>query len=134
MAGREATVTRAAVRLDPVPTSAREARHFVNNTLSSWQQDQLAEMACLLVSELVTNSILHARSPIALELHLSPGRLHVEVLDESSALPSRLEVDDTTLTGRGLTLVEVCAETWGVLTRDVGKAVWFDLLADDEVA
>lgn len=130
MAGWEATLTSAAVRLNPVPTSAREARHFVTDTLSSWRRDDLSEMACLLVSELVTNSILHARSPIALELNLSAERLHIEVCDDSTAMPARLEVEETTLTGRGLTLVEVCAETWGVLPRDGGKAVWFDLIAD----
>ena len=83
----------------------------------------------LLVSELVTNAILHARSPIDLALRLSLRTLRVEVRDGSRVAPEQLEPDDGTLAGRGLTLVDFCAERWGVEPTEEGKAVWFELSA-----
>lgn len=83
----------------------------------------------LLVSEVVTNAVLHARSDI--ELHLiSRGRfVRVEVADSSTAAPVRRPHQPDSMTGRGLGLLDQLATEWGVAERGVGKVVWFEMSA-----
>src|SRR5207237_10334837 len=87
----------------------------------------LAEVPCLLVSELVTNAIVHTGTSVELALRLAGRRLRTSVADESSTLPvlRRWEPDEDR--GRGLQLVEELAEEWGVETTAAGKTVWFEV-------
>jgi len=87
----------------------------------------LAEVPCLLVSELVTNAIVHTNNSVALPLCLAGRRLRTSVADESSRLPElrACELDEDRV--RGLQLVEALAEDWGVETTAAGKAVWFEV-------
>ena len=120
---------RAEIRLAPSPASAREARCFVAGTLSQWGNTQLVEAAALLVSELVTNAITHARS----EVHVVIGHggnfavLRVEVRDFSAEPPTLGRFDLDAISGRGLALVEALSDRWGVETHSSGKRVWFEL-------
>ena len=75
----------------------------------------LAEVPCLLVSELVTNAIVHTNNSVGLPLCLAGRRLRTSVADESSRLPElrACELDEDRV--RGLQLVEALAEEHGVL-------------------
>jgi anti-sigma regulatory factor (Ser/Thr protein kinase) len=127
--------TQASASFPAVPTSPAAARRFVTSTLDSWGLEGLAETATLLVSELVTNALLHARSATRLELHRRDGVLHIEVEDTVTRLPTRRHYSPEAGTGRGLALVETLASSWGVTFRADGKAVWFRLpLAEVEVS
>lgn len=108
--------------------SAGAARRFVGSTLREWSCDTLADNALLLVSELVTNAVLHARSRLDLVVRLANDRLRVEVHDESRAQPTRKHYSAHAGTGRGLMLVDQLAAEWGVDHIDGnGKNVWFEL-------
>jgi anti-sigma regulatory factor (Ser/Thr protein kinase) len=117
----------AALLLHPVPSSASLARRFAKKTLLSWGCREHIEATTLLVSELVTNSVLHARSTIQLRIERRDQALRVEVSDGSRLPPVQREHDADALTGRGLSLLESLASRWGVEDLPDGKAVWFEL-------
>lgn len=81
----------------------------------------------LLVTELVTNAVLHGTRPgqrVHLELEVDPDRLWIAVEDASSTHPVLQESPDG-CSGRGLLLVETLSEKWGWGPREgVGKRVW----------
>ncbi len=109
------------------PTSASQARRFVDATLRSWSCDALLEIATLLVSELVSNAVLHAGTSIRVVIRVSHGRLRFEVHDGDARLPARKHYSMLSATGRGLLMVERMADDWGVEPEGHGKAVWFEL-------
>jgi PAS domain S-box-containing protein len=114
--------------LAPDPSSAAEARRFTADVLREWHEDPLADAVVLLVSELVTNALLHAGSPVQLALGRRSGHVRVDVVDESPVMPGVRDYDDEATTGRGLGLVEMVAESWGVEPRHPrGKSVWFEM-------
>ena len=119
--------TSAQMKLRPLPASAAAARRFVTDTLAAWGHDDAVDIAILLVSELVTNSILHARSDVDLIVTEDDGRLRVEVRDASPEAPTVRSYDTTSITGRGLAMVQSFAARWGVQPLPAGKAVWFEL-------
>jgi PAS domain S-box-containing protein len=114
-------------RFPPDPESVREARRFVFEVLLGVDPDVL-DTAQLLVSELVTNAVLHAQTVVEVRLWADAARLHVRVTDRapaSSLLPR--PVDPEASTGRGLQLVELLAARYGVDVLPDGKTVWFEL-------
>jgi two-component sensor histidine kinase len=112
-------------RYPPLATAPRRARHDIAVYLDAQGLAQLVPIAALLVSELVTNSLMHAGGAIGLRARLVQHSLHVEVDDRSPQLPCRHEPD---LGGRGLQIVDALATEWGVIVRDEqGKATWFEL-------
>lgn len=130
------TVRTAAFRLDPVPESAGRARRAVRGLLADWGLGRLVEDVDLVVSELVTNALLHsgeetagAEEPVRFELELRAGRLTARVVDSSPLPPRPEEAADTAESGRGLVLVEALASDWDWEDLPDGKAVWaaFDL-------
>lgn len=118
---------RAEAELPPDPSSASGARRFVRDVLDAWGIPELEEPAILLTSELITNALLHARTPMKLRLYRRDGLLRVEVCDDSGRPPVRRHYSDDASTGRGLALVEALADEWGVDPANGGKAVWFTL-------
>ena len=118
----------AAVTLPPETSSARRARRMVDGALAVWERDDLREVAALLASELVANSVLHARTPIELRLRLRPSGLRVEVRDGDIRLPSQKHYGPDAATGRGLVLVEELSTSWGAEMVPDGKLVWFELV------
>ena len=109
---------------DPVPASAGEARRFTVSVLRergfpSWPAD-------LLVSEIVTNVVKHARSPFTVAVSFL-GAARVTVFDGSSTLPALRELVDDAEDGRGLFLVQALAQRWGVENHPSGKQVWFEV-------
>lgn len=85
----------------------------------------------LLVSELVTNAVVHGQSDIVLRISLHPPGVGVAVYDQNTEVPVTASglPDVTQPSGRGLLIVQALASTWGVAasTSPPGKTVWFDL-------
>ena len=109
------------------PASAAKARRFVRDTLTAWAADEFEESATLLVSELVTNAVLHARSSAELTLRMLDGELWVGVSDGNAGPAVRKRYGADAATGRGLLLVERIATAWGTEPSGNGKLVWFQL-------
>jgi anti-sigma regulatory factor (Ser/Thr protein kinase) len=117
----------ASTRLPPHPASTRAARAFVGEHLRSWHLEPAIDDATLLVSELVTNAILHARTPIELVVRKVKASVRVEVFDEGSGTARPMYPDVEAAAGRGLGLVQAVAHRWGVDEAEVGKTVWFEI-------
>ena len=103
------------------------ARRFVRDTLSEWGASAHSDSAVLLVSELVANAALHAKTEVAVRLQLQPRTLRLEVSDGSPRLPLLRKYGAHSTTGRGLAMVVALAQRWGVQAVDGGKAVWVEL-------
>lgn len=116
-------------RLPPTGAAARTARELVRAALAAWDQDDLAEVATLLTSELVTNAVVHAHTAIRLAAELLPPELVVEVGDHCEVPPVTKPVTTRRTGGRGLLLVAALAERWGTRPDPEGKTVWFALSA-----
>jgi anti-sigma regulatory factor (Ser/Thr protein kinase) len=114
-------------------TAPSQARRFVSETLRSWHvPSDVTDDAVLLVSELVTNALLHARSAPIVELDHDDEFLRCSVVDSSSVVPRRRRYATDAATGRGIALVETLALRWGVdVDSGSGKRVWFDLAIDN---
>lgn len=123
------------IQLPARPESAGQARRFAHSCLLGWQLGRLTDDVDLVVSELVTNALLHARSegraaaPIRLEVVREPDSLLCRVIDGSVAPPTQETAGETAEHGRGLLLVDVLSAQWGWYGGPAGKAVWarFDL-------
>lgn len=116
-------VDSAEVTLDPDPTSVGRARRWLSRQLEEWGLEDLDYDASVVLSELVTNSILHARTPVTLRVTRSRA-LRLEVFDSSPILPTLRGAGAETTTGRGLHLVGALASAWGSEPRQGGKVVW----------
>jgi hypothetical protein len=81
------------------------------------------------VSELVTNAVLHARTDVVLSLELRPGVARIGVRDGSLATLAIRNYSAEAITGRGLGVVEALSRAWGAVADRDGKLVWaeFDL-------
>ncbi|MDI5970844.1 SpoIIE family protein phosphatase [Streptomyces sp. SL13] len=113
-------------KLPPEPRSVPLVRDLVRRTLHDWDLDALRDTVELLMSELVTNSVRHARGQV--EIQMARGEtLVVEVADDDERLPHLTRAADDDERGRGLTLVGDIAAQWGARSIDSGKVVWFEL-------
>ncbi|HSO96997.1 MAG TPA: ATP-binding protein [Acidimicrobiia bacterium] len=108
----------------------RVARAFLSDALLSWHQQRHSDVAALLVSELVTNAIVHGRSPVQLRVAMLDSTIRVEVNDDSREAPIRAATRPDEPGGYGLPLVDSLADEWGYdLIPGDGKRVWFELEA-----
>ena len=114
------------------PAAAGDARRLVRETLRRWQLEHLDDAATLLVSEVVTNAVLHARTDLAVELELRDDAVRVTVSDGSPTVPSPRRYDLEASTGRGVRLVVALASAWGTepCRTPWRKKVWFELPTD----
>ncbi|MGW7204686.1 ATP-binding protein [Streptomyces sp. NPDC054837] len=119
--------------LGPGRSSVRLARAAVRTWLAEYGLQDRAATAELLVSELATNAVVHARGRYRLTLSLTSGRLRCTVADEGPGLPATPgEASDAdSENGRGLLLVDALADRWGSgrVEDGVGTEVWFELEA-----
>jgi PAS domain S-box-containing protein len=125
-----APLASAQTALRPEPQQVAAGRRFTRNTLTAWQHTDLADTACLLVSEILTNAVCHARQAIGLHLHHTAHEVIAEITDDHPQLPQRTLPAPADESGRGLTLVEALATTWGARQSGTGKTVWFTLATD----
>lgn len=131
----------ATAEYQPEPEAAACARRFVRDTLRSWQPagpaaqpgpggpDDLVSDAVLLTSELVTNAVRHAGTPVQVTCRLAADMVEVTVLDRSPAQPipdpHGVPAAAGRTCGRGLQLPFALASAWGVTYARAAKAVWF---------
>jgi len=120
-----------AITLASDPASARAARQHVARVLEAGPLSDLVDTASLLVSEIVTNALLHAGTEIELSCTVERGSLCVQVRDSSTVAPSPRHYETAAMTGRGLGMVELLATEWGVDADERGKTVWFLLMGPD---
>ncbi|MEW1958129.1 SpoIIE family protein phosphatase [Kineococcus sp. NPDC059986] len=116
-----------------LPTDTRAvgaARDWLRSTLDAWQLSATADEAELVVSELVTNALLHTGAPTAVTLRheIADRLLCVGVEDGSTQHPQPRTSDDDATGGRGMHIVQLLAQRWWVAPRGDGKTVWADLL------
>lgn len=104
------------------------ARLATREALALYQMAHLAETALLLVSELVTNSVRHANTGVALRLEITERWLRIEVHDAEPHAPRPRTPDVLDESGFGLVIVDALATQWGVYATAAGKAVWAELL------
>lgn len=112
--------------------SPAAARSFGEHSGCKAHALEVLDDALLLISELVTNSVLHGGPPILLAIECDGTALRVHVRDGDAARPRLGSTDDITAEGgRGIPLVELISDTWGVVPveDDYGsrKEVWFEL-------
>jgi PAS domain S-box-containing protein len=103
------------------------ARRTIRQALAEGGREDLLEDAELLVSEVVTNALVHAGTDMELVASVHDGGLRVELGDGSPHLPARRDYAGLAGTGRGLRLLEQLVSRWGVRSHSAGKVVWFEL-------
>ena len=106
--------------------AARQARQCVRAVVDADDVETIGAVE-LLVSELVTNAVVHAASEPQVDVHLSTTQLRVAVYDADPTLPHRRTPDALGPGGRGLVLLEQFADRWGAEPRGDGKVVWFEI-------
>jgi anti-sigma regulatory factor (Ser/Thr protein kinase) len=116
------------------PESVKAGRDFITKTLSGWGMDELAEVAELVVSELITNALRHgipsARArlgdhPVRVRLLAQSPFVMCMVTDPGPDIPVLKASGTAAESGRGLTVVEACSVRWGWhLLDEGGKVVW----------
>lgn len=115
---------RAAISLPAETGSIPRARRFVDESLpdTCWADD-----VTLLVSELASNAVRHARSPFTVAVGCDAATVRVEVADASPQLPVLQQPPVEAVTGRGLMIIEALSRRWGVEPTETGKTVWFEV-------
>ncbi|MFE0474256.1 SpoIIE family protein phosphatase [Streptomyces sp. NPDC058947] len=112
-----------------VPQAVGQARRFVRRTLRSWGVTEEQDAVLVVVSELVTNALVHTDGRVRMDLTLINNRLRVAVADASPRTPVRpTSIGWEATGGRGILLVEALSATWGTLPVSGGKQVWAELV------
>ncbi|MEU6604024.1 SpoIIE family protein phosphatase [Streptomyces shenzhenensis] len=113
------------------PERIAEARRHLRGLLHDWASADQVDSAVLLASEMLTNVLVHTDADALLlaEVGGGPGRrrLRVEVTDAGDDLPHKRCPGELASSGRGLVLIELLADAWGVTPRGEGKTIWFEL-------
>ena len=117
------------IHLDDQPLSASQARAFVRQQLVGHGLAYLTDEVELVVSELATNAMRHARTAFTVSLRGYEQTLLLEVVDGSRALPARVALVNALDThGRGLAIVDHLCRDWGMDALPDGKSVWAEFL------
>jgi DNA-binding transcriptional MerR regulator len=112
-------------RFECSPLSAAAARTFATDAVQALDLNLEIDSLELLVSEVATNAIRHARTTFTVAVSNAGNAVRVAVSDESTVAPRAQAPDEG---GFGLSIVEALAHRWGVDSHKTGKAVWFELL------
>jgi anti-sigma regulatory factor (Ser/Thr protein kinase) len=124
---------RAHARLAPTPQAPARARKLVEEACRDWAVPNLSVDAQLIVSELVSNAVEHARTDIdvTVRYHRSQLRLGVGDRDVARPRPAHRAVTGSgpassglAVRGRGLAMVAARARRWGTISGPDGKIVW----------
>ncbi|MFK0112465.1 SpoIIE family protein phosphatase [Streptomyces sp. NPDC091217] len=118
------------------PERVAEARQQLRELLHDWGSPDQLDSAVLLVSEMLTNVLVHTDVDALLLAEVSgqapERRLRVEVTDAGDDLPHKRRPGELASSGRGLVLIELLADAWGVAPRGEGKSIWFELYEGNE--
>ncbi|MYW68855.1 SpoIIE family protein phosphatase [Streptomyces sp. SID8379] len=114
------------------PERIATARQQLRELLHDWADEDQVDSAVLMVSEMATNVLVHTDGDALLVAEVScvqdgTRRLRVEVADASDDLPHKRRPGELASSGRGLVLMELLAQKWGVDPRGEGKSIWFEL-------
>ncbi|MGQ0845860.1 MAG: ATP-binding protein [Sporichthyaceae bacterium] len=105
-----------------------DARRFLAEVLCTEHTARVLDEAQLLVSELVGNSVRHGLPPVEVDVRCTGGNtLEVRVRDGLLAQPKLKHVDEDSEGGRGIALVDLLSQDWGIDVEAQGKVVWFRL-------
>jgi len=123
------------LEIRPDPAEVGRARRWARARLAVSgiaAEEPLAETLVLLVSELVTNAVVHTGAPAVLSLSLpseaaAAAPVRLEVADASTRAPVPRCADDDATGGRGLALVDGLADRWGWSAEGAGKRIWCEL-------
>ena len=110
------------------PTSAREARAFIRMALSERVSPAILQDALLLASEMVSNVIRHAGTPLTLSVEIHRGYLRMTVTD--GALPFEAKPggpSEEGESGRGIAIIESLSRRWGLGATPIGKSIWAEI-------
>lgn len=118
------------------PERVAVARQHLRELLHDWRSQDQIDSAVLLLSEMLTNVLVHTDADALLlaEVRGEVGsrRMRVEVNDTSDDLPHKRRPGELASSGRGLVLMELLAQAWGVDPRGEGKSIWFELYEAEE--
>ncbi|MFI6683073.1 SpoIIE family protein phosphatase [Streptomyces sp. NPDC050485] len=113
------------------PERIAGARKQLRELLHDWADEEQIDSAVLMISEMITNVLVHTDGDALLVAEargpLGSRRLRVEVADASDELPHRRRPGEMASSGRGLVLMQMLADAWGVDPRGDGKSIWFEL-------
>lgn len=128
---RQPPADRSTLDLDPEPTAPRQARDLIRRTLLRWDLTPLYDAAALVTTELVTNAVTHASTPLTISIsrpHSTGNRTRpaarLAVRDLNNELPVLIWTAPPLPGGRGIWLVDSIARAWGTIPLDPGKTVW----------
>ncbi|GAA1220205.1 ATP-binding protein [Kitasatospora nipponensis] len=118
------------------PAEVGRARRWVRTRLLALGADAdapFAQTLVLVVSELVTNAVVHTGRPAVLRLSWPQDRapLRIEVADASGSAPAPRHANGDATNGRGLELVELLCERWGWYPEGSGKSVWCEIAREE---
>jgi CheY-like chemotaxis protein len=114
------------LELASTATAPGRGRRFTSALLEDADRQVVADIE-LLVSELITNAVMHTGSEPRLEVHMLRDRIRVEVYDDDPNPPTMLEHDLARPGGRGLRLISSLSDRWGTEQVGTGKLVWVEL-------
>ncbi|WP_338672096.1 ATP-binding protein [Streptomyces sp. SCSIO 30461] len=123
------------MEVGPDPAEVGRARRWARSRLAGsgiGDDEPLAETLVLLISELVTNAVVHTGCPAVLRMlfgagESAAGTVRVEVADISACPPSPRRADREDTNGRGLELVDGLADRWGWQPEGSGKSIWCEV-------
>ncbi|MFF9485849.1 SpoIIE family protein phosphatase [Streptomyces sp. NPDC014676] len=117
------------------PERVSVARQQLRELLHDWSSPDQVDSAVLLLSEMLTNVLVHTDADALLLAEVTGGgdgrRMRIEVTDAGDDLPHLRRPGELASSGRGLVLIELLAHTWGVDPRGRGKSIWFELYEKD---
>jgi len=116
------------ITLPTDPQAAKMARDFLSDICCGRHEAGVLDEAQLLVSELVGNAVRHGAPPIEVEVRCAGGQaLQIRVRDAAEGHPLPRQAGELDEGGRGLALVDLISDAWGIEREAPGKTVWFRL-------
>lgn len=121
--------------ISPLVGDIAATRGAVTDHLTGAGASDEVEVVTLLVSEVVSNAVLHGSAPRSIVVDVSHDVIHVEVHDHEPGDPVVRPVDITRIGGNGMRIVDGLSSAWGVRhVPDDGKQVWFDVFRRSSAA
>ena len=119
------------IDLEPVIGAARRSRELATEACGRWDCPELAGPACIVLTEMVNNVVVHARTAMTVLLARHGETMSVAVRDHSTTVPHYVGMPaPSDYGGRGLLLIDSMASRWGNLRLGDGKVVWALLQSD----
>jgi anti-sigma regulatory factor (Ser/Thr protein kinase) len=101
------------------------ARQIVRDALDAWDYTGQHEDVLLVVSELVTNALMHGAGAPVLRMTKEATHIRIEVGDSSEEAPKAREPGPAD--GWGMHVIGRLSSRWGISHREGGKVVWCEL-------